>query len=173
MSGVVMVLQVIGVVLIVVTGWMFGRMRAPINLVTSVFAAFGVVSVYSAAEWAFIEGRSDVIFGDPRAGNPALVLLIALLEPASIWVPLLVIPWTTMKARAWAVVYVFATAIQASIHYYFPFDLVVISKELIMPFAPAYLFAMAACLPIAAVGWLLGWSKAHAELEDKPVNIDY
>ena len=168
-----MVLQIVGVVLILLAGWMFGKMRPPINLVISVFAAFGAVSAYSAAEWAFIEGRSDLVFGDPRQHGTALILLIALLESASIWVPLLVIPWTTLKARAWAAVYVFATAVQASVHYYFPFDLVIVSDELVRPFAPAYLLAMVACLPIAAAGWLIGWSNAQAEKDEKPVNIDW
>jgi hypothetical protein len=64
----------------------------------------------------------------------------------------------------------------AAVFHYFPFDLPLISKDIISPFGPPYLVAVFACLPLAAVAYLLGWMKSVNEQADEradKTNIDY
>ena len=136
---------------IAVSGWVFGRSRPTFNLPVLVLTLFAAITAHSALQWAFLEGRMDVVTGDPRRDAPQVVLLIiAAGEASGLWVPFLVLPWTTIRPRVSAAVYALAASTLAAVYHYFPFELVVIDASLIAPDGPPYLFAWFACLPSSA-----------------------
>ena len=118
-------------------------------------------------QWAFLDGRLDSVVGDPRAGASAgAVFLIAAGEAAGLWVPVLLVPWAQFRARLAATAYVLAAVTLAAVYFYFPFDLVIIDEGLIAPEGPPYLLAAIACLPCAAIGYLIGWLKQQTAITD-------
>jgi hypothetical protein len=166
-----MLSTVIAVVL-AISGWAFGRARPILNLPVFVLTLFAAVTAHSAMQWAFFEGRMDVVFGDPRAPGQVVALLpIAAIEAAGLWVPILILPWTAARARGWAAIYSVTAALLAAIYHYFPFDLIVLDPALIAADGPPYLFAWLACLPAAALGALAAWLKTSREIADRDLDI--
>ena len=164
-----MILNVLCVMAIGVSGWAIGRARPAINLPVVVLTLFAAITAHSAMQWAFLEGRMDVVFGDPRRdASFAVVVLIAAAEAVGLWVPILVLPWAAgIAARVFAAVFALAASTLAASYHYAPFDLVVIRADLIAPDGPPYLFAWLLCLPIAGLGLLLGWLQSSRELADR------
>ena len=154
---------------VLVAGWVLGRMRPPVDLGTFVFALFGSVTAHSAMQWAFLEGRLDGVVGDPRSEVPAAaVILIAAGEAIGLWLPFLLIPWARPKARIWVVLYALATVTLAAVYFYFPFDVGPLSAALTGADGPPYLFAAIACLPIAGLICLVGYSTSYHAFDDDP-----
>jgi hypothetical protein len=152
----------------VLAGWGLGRRRPGADPAMCIFAVFGAVTAHSMLQYAFIlEGRLDQVFGDPRRGAPEVVMvLIAAIEAAGLWLPVLLIPWARGGARAWGALYALASATVAAAYHYFPFDLVVVSDELVAPDGPPYLLAVFVLLPAAAVGYLVGRSRVIDDSDD-------
>jgi hypothetical protein len=168
-----MILNWLLVLTIGVSGWVFGRSRPAFNLPVLVLTLFAAITAHSALQWAFLEGRMDVVTGDPRRDAPqAAMLIIAAVESAGLWLPFLLLPWTTVTPRVSAAVYALAAAALAVVYHYFPFDLVVISASLIAPDGPPYLFAWFACLPIAAAGMLVGWLQSSREQANRDDDLE-
>jgi hypothetical protein len=139
-------------------GWALARSRPRSEIPASIMTAFAAVTAHSALQWAFVDNpRLDSVLGDPREKGEGLVVLIAAGEAVGLWLPLLLIPWAQMASRVAAVLFVLAAVTMAALYFYFPFDPVVISKELIASDGPPYLFAVFVCAPVAAVGYLIGW----------------
>jgi hypothetical protein len=169
-----MLLIPVALLAIVAAGWGLGRARAQVDLITIIFTVFAAVTAHSGMQFAFVDGRLDQALGDPRDGAPAAVIvLIAAGEAVGLWLPFLVLPWTRMGARAWGALYAVASATLAAAHYYFPFDLIVISNEVVSGFGPPYLLAVIVCLPIAGVGYLLGLARAYSKPEEPPELADF
>ena len=153
---------------VIVSGWLLGRARPKLNLVWLALTLFAAVTAHSGMQSAFVDGRLDQVLGDPRDGNHAIVVLIAAGEAVGLWLPFLLTPWAQFGARLGAALYALAAAALAASWFYFPFDLVIVNEEMISPFGPPYLLAAFACLPVAGVGYLIGWLKsvnARAEVE--------
>jgi hypothetical protein len=144
-------------------GWALGRSRPAVNLPFLALTLFAAVTAHSMMQSAFVEARLHEALGDPRDGNEAVVILIAAGEAVGLWVPFLVVPWARFSARIWASLYAIAAATAAALYFYFPFDLLVIDEKLIAPEGPPYLLAAIGCLPVAAVGYLMGWLKSQNE----------
>ena len=152
------------VLVIAGAGWALGRVRGKVELVALIFTVFAAVTAHSGMQFAFIDGRLDQALGDPRDEAPAAVIvLIAAGEAVGLWLPFLVLPWTRIGARPWGALYALASATLAAVYFYFPFDLVVVSNELISGDGPPYLFAVIVCLPIAGIGYFFGLVKANSE----------
>ena len=106
----------------------------------------------------------ELAVGNPRDGaNEAVVVLIAGGEAAGLWVPFLVVPWARFSARVWGSLYALGAATAAALSFYFPFDGYLPGQELIAPDGPPYLLAAIACLPVAGVGYLMGWLRSQNE----------
>jgi len=145
-------------------GWALGRTRPAVNLPFLALTLFAAVTAHSMMQSAFVESRLHDALGDPRDdANEAIVILIAAGEAVGLWVPFLVVPWARFSARIWASLYAIGAATAAALYFYFPFDLVVIDEALIAPEGPPYLFAAIGCLPVAGVGYLMGWLRSHNE----------
>jgi hypothetical protein len=138
-------------------GWALARARPRVEVATAIMTVFAAIIAHSAMQYAFIDGRLDQVLGDPRTdADPIVVVLIAAGEAVGFWLPILVLPWAQFGARIWGALYALATAALAAVYFYFPFDLVVVSEELMAPDGPPYLLAAIICLPIAGIGYLLG-----------------
>lgn len=147
------------------TGWALGRTRPALNLPMLALTLFAAVTAHSAMQSAFVETRLHQAMGDPREdASEFVVVLIAAGEAVGLWVPFLVVPWTRFSSRCWVSLYALSAATAAALVFYFPFDGVVFDGGLIAPDGPPYLLAAIACLPVAGVGYLMGWLKAHNEL---------
>ena len=155
------------IVLIVLgaSGWALGRTRPAVNLPWLALTLFTAVTAHSMMQSAFVETRLHDAVGDPRDNaNEAVVLLIAAGEAVGLWVPFLAVPWTRFSARVWGSVYALGAATAAALAFYFPFDGYVIGEELrVAPDGPPYLLAAIVCLPVAGVGYLMGWLKSQNE----------
>jgi hypothetical protein len=159
-------LKPIVLVVIAAAGWALGRTRPAVNLPFLALTLFAAVTAHSMMQAAFVEARLHDRLGDPRDGaNEAVVVLIAAGEAVGLWVPFLAVPWVRFRARVWGSLYALGAATAAALYFYSPFDLVVINENLIAPEGPPYLLAAIACLPIAGVGYLMGWLRAQNERE--------
>jgi hypothetical protein len=162
-----MILKPLAFLGIGLAGWLLGRARPTLNMPIFALALFAVISAHSGVQWAFLDGRLDQVFGDPRTDAPeAVIVLIAGGEAVGLWLPWLLLPWAPVGARFSAALYGFAASLLAAVYHYFPFDLMVMTDELIAPEGPPYLLAFVACLPMAAVGFLMGWLKSHTAIKD-------
>ena len=158
-------LKPIVLVVMGVTGWALGRTRPAVNLPFLALTLFAAVTAHSMMQSAFVETRLHDTVGDPRGdANQAVVILIAAGEAVGLWVPFLVVPWARFGARVWGSLYALGAATAAALAFYFPFDGYVIGEELrVAPDGPPYLLAAIACLPVAAVGYLMGWLRSQNE----------
>ena len=158
-----------GVMLLIVggTGFALGRVRPQVNLAMAVMAVFAAITAHSGMQWAFIDGRLDAVFGNPRHGAFAgMVVLIAAGEAIGLWLPLLLVPWAQPNARVYGALYALAASITAAVAFYFPDDLVTLSPGLVPDDGPPYLLAAFALVPVAAVGYAAGWMRARDEDEE-------
>ena len=154
-------------VVIGVAGWGMARARPKIELVMLVFAMFGAVSVHSAIQYAFVDARMDSVFGDPRTGGMAALLIpIAIAETTGLWLPFILIGWAQMSVRLWMAVYVIGTAMLAAVYYDVPFDPIIRSKSLISGFGPPYLLTVLIGIPLAAIGYAFGAMSAMNNQKD-------
>lgn len=159
-----MLLKPLTLLAVGVSGWALGHARPEVRIPVFILALFAAVSAHSTIQWAFLNGRLDRVLGDPSDGaQEAVIVLIAAGEAVGLWLPFLILPWAQFAARVWVALYALAAATLAAVYFYRPFDLIVISEELIAPDGPPYLFAALGCLPIAAVGFFVGWMKAQTD----------
>jgi hypothetical protein len=167
-----MFLKPITFIAIIVAGWALGRARPAINIAFLVLAVFGAISAHSTIQWAFLDGRLDTVLGDPREdGFAHIAILVAAGEASGLWVTFLLIPWARFGARIPLAFYALAASALAALAFYFPFDAEMLNSEWLMPpDGPPYLLAAVACLPIAAVGFLIGWlgSSRETRIDDEP-----
>ena len=166
-----MILKLLGLLGVAAGGWALGRMRPQVDLANFILALFGAVTVHSAMDWVFFENRVDGLVGDPRLGAPApVILLIAAAESVGLWIAFLLVPWARFAGRLWTVLYLLGAATLAAVHYYFPFDLVVVGNTFIPRDGSAYLLAAVACLPIAAIAYFFGFATTRKDDdEDDPL----
>jgi hypothetical protein len=157
-------LSPIALVVMGLTGWSLGRTRPAVNLPFLALTLFAAVTAHSTMQSAFVETRLHDAVGDPREdANAAVVVLIAAGEAAGLWVTFLLVPWTRFSARCWASLYMLGAATAAALAFYFPFDMVILDLDFISPDGPPYLLAAIACLPVAGVGYLMGWLRYQNE----------
>jgi hypothetical protein len=141
-------------------GWALGRTRPAVNLPWLALTLFAAVTAHSSMQSAFVDTRLHDALGDPRDdANAAVVVLIAAGEAVGLWVTFLLVPWARFTARCWVSLYMLGAATGAALAFYFPFDPDMFSSGLIAPEGPPYLLAAIVCLPVAAVGYLMGWVK--------------
>ncbi|HXT69368.1 MAG TPA: hypothetical protein VN700_06420 [Vicinamibacterales bacterium] len=142
-------------------GWALGRSGPVLQLPAFALTLFAAVTAHSGFQWAFIDGtRMDTVVGDPRDGAPAVaVILIAAIEAVGLWLPFLILPWAQASARVWGAAYILSACTAAAATHYFPFDAGVFDGQILSPDGPPYLLAAFACLPVAAVGYLIGWKQ--------------
>ena len=155
-------------------GWALGRARPRLNLTMTVLAVFAAITAHSGMQWAFVDGRLDGPLGDPRHTAPGVfVVLIAAGEAVGLWLPLLLVPWAQLNARICGALYVLSAATAAAVAFYFPENLIALNPAFIPTDGPPYLLAAFVCLPVAAVGFAVGWMQSRSEAdedEDKLIN---
>lgn len=160
-----LLLKSVTFIALIVAGWALGRGRPAVNIAFLVLTVFGAISAHSTIQWAFLDGRLDTVLGDPREdGLAPIAILVAAGEACGLWAPFLLIPWAKFGARAALAFYALAASVLAALAFYFPFDVEILQSEWLMPpDGPPYLFAAVACLPLAAVGFLIGWLGSSRE----------
>jgi hypothetical protein len=85
-----------------------------------------------------------------------LLMLVAALETAGIWLPVLLVPWGETRTRAAAAAYVIAAATLGALVYYQPFEIIIVNGEALGPTHPQYGLALIFSLVIAAVPFACG-----------------
>ncbi len=152
---------------IAAAGWAFGRRRPAVNLPLLALAMFLAITAHSVLQTAFVDTRLDAVVGHPvERENPLLLLVVAAGEAAGLWLLFTIVPWTEFGPRVWTSIYALAAAILAAAYFYYPYDLVVMSRDIMPSDGPPYLLAAVACLPIALVGYLMGWAGRLKEVMD-------
>lgn len=86
--------------------------------------------------------------------SPGL-LVIALVETAGIWMPILAIPWAVLPTRIAASGYVMGAATLGALVHYQPFDKVIVNGERV-PNHPEYLVMLVFAVMFAAVPFAIG-----------------
>jgi hypothetical protein len=152
-------LNPIGIAAVVAAGFGLGRLHLQVRLravaMTALMAAVLHASLKFALPHDSIEGFAQRhVYG----GSGALVLiLIAAVETAGLWVPVAVTPWAAFSARAWVTSYMLAAAVLGAAGHYFPFDVRIINGEIMGPKHPSYELDLVLSLPLGFIGYLLGW----------------
>lgn len=85
-----------------------------------------------------------------------LLILVAALETAGIWLSVLLVPWGVIRTRTTAAAYVVAAATLGALAYYQPFDVVIVNGEVLGPKHPEYELALIFSLVLAAVPFAAG-----------------
>jgi uncharacterized YccA/Bax inhibitor family protein len=85
------------------------------------------------------------------APSSVLLVLVATLETAGIWLAILLVPWGVIRTRTTAAAYVVVAATLGALAYYQPFDVVVLNGEVRGPKHPEYELALIFSLVLAAV----------------------
>ena len=154
-----MLLNPIGLAAVVAAGFGLGHSHLHVRLravaVTALIAAVLHASLKFALPHDSIGGFAQRhVYG----GSGALVLiLIAAVETAGLWVPVAVAPWAAFSARAWVTLYMLAAAVLGATGHYFPFDVVIINGEIRGPKHPSYELDLVLLLPLGFIGYWLGW----------------
>jgi hypothetical protein len=78
---------------------------------------------------------------------------IALIETAGVWIPVLFVDWTAFATRVWCTLCLVAAAVLSAAVYYFPFDAVIVNDEIVGPKHPEYGLGM--LVPFARSRWRL------------------
>jgi hypothetical protein len=85
------------------------------------------------------------------APSSVLLVLVATLETAGIWLAILLVPWGVIRTRTAAAAYVVAAATLGALAYYQPFDVVVLNGEVRGPKHPEYELALIFSIVFAVV----------------------
>jgi hypothetical protein len=131
---------------------------------TALMAAVLHASLKFALPHDSIEGFAQQHVYD---GGGALVLvLIAALETAGLWIPVAVTRWAGFATRSWVTLYMLGAAVLGATAYYFPFDTRIINGEIMGPKHPSYELDLILSLPFGVVGYWLGRlsRKRHAAI---------
>ena len=89
-------------------------------------------------------------------GGSLVLIPIALVETAGLWIPIAVTRWAAVSARAWATLYILGAAVLGATAYYFPFDVEIVNGEVLGPKHPSYEIALTLSLPFGLIGYWLG-----------------
>ena len=146
-----MLLKPLSLVLLVLAGYQLRAARAKLDAdvaAATVFAALvchvmlQLLLPHSAIDAMAVRRTLDVL------------ILAGLVETAGLWLPVLVLRWTGLRARIWSAVWIAAVGIEATALFYFPFDAVILNGELLGPPHPDYEESLLVGLLPGATGWL-------------------
>jgi hypothetical protein len=155
-----MFLKPLGLAAVIAAGFGLGATRLKVRPRAAVLTVIVAVVTHAIVKWALpheaIEQLAEAHLFD--AGGLVLVP-IAMVETAGLWIPVALFPWSDTTSRVWATVYLLAAAMLAAAVYYFPFDVHMINGEILGPKHPNYELHLVPPLLFAGVGYIFGLRK--------------
>jgi len=165
-----MFIKLAGLAAVVIAAFRFGALRPNVRWRLAAAAAIIAITLHGAARLLL---PHDAIQGLVQRGNQGLraqllMILIAMVETAGLWVPVAVIPWASLRSRTWLTLYLVAAAALAAAVYFFPFDVVIVNGEIVGPKHPAYELDLVLVSALGIVAYLFGRARRARQAPAAP-----
>ena len=152
-------LRALGLIATIAAGFGLGGSPFTIQvraaLLTAVLAVLGYMGVSRVLPHQAIEQLAE---SQRHSVSGQLVVMgVAVVETAGLLIPVALMPWTTVRGRAWVTLHLAGAAFLAIGMYYFLLDVVIANGETIGPPHPSYEFYLVLSLPLGAIGYAFGW----------------
>ncbi len=162
-----MVLKALGLLALLLSSFKLGESQLMIHRWVAVATALLAVVLHIGVGLALPRDAVERI-ARPwvyTAVGSLVLIMVAAVESAGVWLPVAFVPWAERSARAWATLYLLAAAVLGAIAYYFPFDAVIVNGEIIEHRQPEYEVALVASLPFGIIGYVLGWRRGRSRTD--------
>ena len=143
------------------------RVRSKLTVLTVLLAALLHTAVWFALPHDVIE-----LYANAHRWSPVLIP-IAMLETAGIWVTVILIPWAERSIRLAATAYLVGAAAMGALSYYQPFETLITNGRVEGPVHPSYEVALMAALifamPSIAIGVMVKRRRLRIRSAQDPI----
>jgi hypothetical protein len=144
-------------------GYLLGKSDLRVSPAWSVVTVVTATILHGVVQLALPHEKiEEIATAIAQSLSPGLVV-IALVETAGIWIPVLAVPWAVLPTRIAASGYITGAAAQGALVHYQPFDVEIALDGSVVPNHPSYEAALVFAFMFAAVPFAIGLSSKRRQ----------